>query len=255
MHVLVMSDMHIGWDKANEDAFEQFITDDILSIDPDKVVLAGDIIEMWRRGMSSILAEKSKHLANIANLHDSGIDVVLLAGNHDWRFIESDAEGSVISEEPWQFEERFDFTSGDREFTVVHGHQGDPFNDSNPQNESLCLTDDETSNAINSLYESVIKKSFALDALSKRAPIVSRPNLGSLQSLSQPGFLSQPDYSDVKKFVVDKLTRTYDNFVIAGHTHIAEVQDDYANCGSWTGINNTYIEVEDGKLELKEWEL
>lgn len=254
MHVIVASDTHIGWERSNDDDFKDFINNGVRDINPDKLILAGDIMEMWRRGISSILVERSDVLQDIQRLHEDGVDVIPLAGNHDWRFIESDAEGSIISEEPWQFQAEYRFSSGDEDFVVVHGHQGDPFNDSSPQNEGLCLTDDETSSTINGIYQTIIRKSITLNLLSKRAPLISRPNLGSLRSLSNPGFLAREQNKEVKDFVVRNLTRKFDDYVIAGHTHVPEVSDGYANCGAWAGNRNTYIEVKDGNVELKEWE-
>lgn len=254
MYRIIVSDVHLGWEESNASDFTSFLSDYVMNQNPDELILAGDIIELWRRGITSILLEQSGVISKIDEVHHNGIDVIMLAGNHDWRFIESDGEGSVISEKPWQFTDQYSFTDQNTDFTVVHGHKADSFNDNDRQNESLCITDDERSNTINSIYNTIISKSFTLDILSKRPPLVSRPNLGSLRSLSNPGYLSEPENIDYMELVEKRMKRMYSGHVIAGHTHNAKVEDGYANCGSWSGNRNTFIEVKDGKVKLKEFE-
>jgi UDP-2,3-diacylglucosamine pyrophosphatase LpxH len=153
-HVVCVSDSHLGAPKANDSAFLQFVNDDLPSIDPDLLVVNGDVIEMWTRGMSSSLLQYNDFTTHLEDLEASGTDVAVTAGNHDWRLLDvgrSDYDAATLSS-PWGIVSEFRFASGGREFVAVHGHQGDPLQEQ-PMMELLCLGSDDFGKAIWDFYQ------------------------------------------------------------------------------------------------------
>jgi UDP-2,3-diacylglucosamine pyrophosphatase LpxH len=140
-HYVVASDAHLGSPFANPSDFEEFLTVDVPEIDPDVLVIAGDWLEMWFRGMSSTLLEFSSVVNYLRTLDENGTDVALVAGNHDRRLVTvgnglDDPPGS-----PWEIGEEFFFESGDQEFVAVHGDGPDPIQ-LDPISEALCKQTD-----------------------------------------------------------------------------------------------------------------
>lgn len=109
---------------------------------PDALLLVGDIIEMWWRGITASIIESSRPLDMIRQLHDAGTDVYLIAGNHDWWLMQNNDDDPIGPPLPWRFREEFFFESGDREFVAIHGHQGDPLNFNPVTNQAFCIGND-----------------------------------------------------------------------------------------------------------------
>jgi UDP-2,3-diacylglucosamine pyrophosphatase LpxH len=251
MSVLVLSDLHLGWEKSNSEEFKEFMSTVATKSEVDTVVLAGDIFDMWRRGIAPLMAEYASVVSQITSTHESGTDVVLLAGNHDRRMIRSSDSGNVIREEPWNVDSKYKFEQSGQQFTVAHGHKGDPTNFNDTRNEALCLTNDETGYAISNGYKNFTDLTL-LPTRSNRLTFLGG-NARRLDHLKNPSVLSQSSQSDRLKRINRRIKRRYSDFVIAGHTHVPMQEDMYINAGSWTGPRNTYVEVSNGKAELKEY--
>jgi UDP-2,3-diacylglucosamine pyrophosphatase LpxH len=250
MKRVILSDLHAGWDKSNTEEFIDFI-EYASNSDIDEIVLAGDIFDMWRQGISTVFIEFSNVVSKIRKASVTGTNVVMIPGNHDWRLAETDE--SLFSIRPWKTKTQHRFTSGGEKFVVIHGHLHDPVNGNSRQNEALCVTDDETASAMDSFWNKIVSRSVAFDLLSPRQPLLTRPSIRSLEHLSDPGVLSKDNGKNIKDAIVERIKREYDDYVIFGHTHLPEKQATYANCGSWTAKENTYIVVEEGEVELKRW--
>jgi len=61
------------------------------------------------------------------------------------------------------------------------------------------------------------------------------------------------EYKDRADRVVSRINKKYDEFVLFGHTHLPAITEDYANCGSWTGKENTFVEIKDEEVQLRTW--
>jgi UDP-2,3-diacylglucosamine pyrophosphatase LpxH len=253
-HAIMVSDFQLGSLAANTDNFEDFLEQRLLGgrgNNPDALILAGDGVEMWFRGISSALLEFSNTIETFEEIHENGTEVIPIAGNHDWRFIDVDDQDPVISPEPWQFEEEVFFQSGGDEFVAIHGHQGEPIF-SDEINEAFCLSTDEQGAQFSG--DSDTDGSDAQSTEFHQFPDVSpeEVDMGNLD----------PD-SDARETRRETITEAvdamYDEYVLFGHTHIPEVADTYANSGSWTDRraeeieSDTYLEIENGEVEVAEW--
>lgn len=143
-HYVVASDFHWGSPFASQSKSVQFIQEEVPSLDPDVLVLAGDIYEQWWRGMVSSALDIGRASAQLEQLQENGTDVVLVAGNHDrWMLrVGEDASEEIAPGEPWEISEEFYFESGGTEFVAVHGDEGDDLQ-RNPLSEWLCRQTDE----------------------------------------------------------------------------------------------------------------
>lgn len=143
-HYVIASDLHWGSPFASLSKSVQFLEEEVPALDPDVLVLAGDIYEMWWRGMVSSALDVGRASARVAEIHESGTDVALVAGNHDrWMLrVGEDASELIAPGEPWEITEEFYFESGGQEFVAVHGDEGDPLQ-RDPLSEWLCRQTDE----------------------------------------------------------------------------------------------------------------
>ena len=142
-HYLVASDFHFGSPLSEVDAIRQFLDEEVPARDPDVLVLAGDIYELWFRGMASVMMEFSEFSLRFEELHRNGTEVVLVAGNHDRRLIRNGeaASDDLTPPAPWIIGEEYVFESGDTEFVAVHGDGADIIQ-RDPLSEWLCLRSD-----------------------------------------------------------------------------------------------------------------
>jgi UDP-2,3-diacylglucosamine pyrophosphatase LpxH len=152
-HYMFASDVHLGSPFSNAGKFEEFLNNEVPSVDPDVLVLNGDVFEMWFRGMSATLLQYTNIASTVEEIHQNGTEVVLTAGNHDRRLITigEQVPDAVTPGAPWQIGNDFFFESGGRSFVATHGDSGDPLQ-VNPLSNLLCATSDSTGGLLVDLY-------------------------------------------------------------------------------------------------------
>lgn len=254
MRAFIASDTHLGWEKANSDDFLEFLQTTVRDEQPDKLILAGDIFEMWRRGITSTLLEHSNITSELYELDKDGIEVIPVAGNHDWRCMKVNKSGSVPAPDPWNFRETYEFTAGSTDYVVTHGHQMDGGNANPARNEALCLTSDNKGTTISDGYSRIASGIFGRNGFKPSDIDIEVSTINTAAHVSNPGVLAEPEYKNRAQRIVDRINNKYEEYVIFGHTHLPALTDEYANCGSWTGNTNTYVEVDDEEVHLKQWE-
>lgn len=249
--VVVISDTHLGFEESNTKELQSFLTEGVARLRPDVLVLNGDILDLWRGGIESVFAQHSDILERLKEINGGRTDVRIIAGNHDWRWSESDGESSFAPPEPWVIDKEWEFSSGDVEFIATHGHTYDYANSNPISNRALCLTNDKQAGTIASLYDSASQSSTLVNTLGSREPILGRVNIGSLANLANPNQLAE----EQNKARVDRIERRArernDRFVIIGHTHVPTVDDGLANSGAWTLDENTYVLVDGGDVSVE----
>lgn len=273
--VIVVGDVHLGYNdkesgvKSNTQEFKDFIDNKVPQINPDTLVINGDLIELWRSSFQEILVNYSSIIQSINELTEQDIDIVFVPGNHDQRMLSlgRDIIGSPFSD--WNVTEEYFFESGDKKFVAVHGHKTDSINRSKLQNNALSLTSGSTGETLSEAW------SFALDRpilgwFIKRDTIIgsqshdsfvsdpvlaSRPNLRVLSHIKNPRQLSEDDSKGRFARSIALLKQKYDRNIIGGHTHVREEQPEegYYNPGDWLETDTGYVVVEDGKVEVKEY--
>lgn len=80
--IYVASDLHIGYERANYEKIDKFF--DLARNNADRIILNGDIVDMWRKKYSQIAIDHAEILKTIKDIAKD-IPVIWILGNHDWR--------------------------------------------------------------------------------------------------------------------------------------------------------------------------
>lgn len=238
--VIQVSDIHLGWVKSNEEEFLDFLNNEVEDISADLLIVAGDMLEMWKRGIEDVMTTFSEH---ISALKEAPIDTIVLPGNHDRRIIDSEFDALDIRDE-------IIVQSGDLKFTATHGNEFDPPNASQRSNKSLCLTSTQEGQKLAKRHKEIIETS-VLSSLTRTPQLLNRRSLKTISHLADPGILAKPSSRSRLKRIKDRAEQFSDNFITFGHTHVPGVWDDSANSGSWAGPRNTYLIIDNGDVEMK----
>lgn len=249
MRVIAISDTHFGFEDFNREEFNQFL-DMVRSESPDKFLLVGDIFEFWRDSIESVMLNNAHLISKINDIHNNGTEVIIIAGNHDWRLVASDEKGISSINPPWNIKREYRFTSGGEEFIAKHGHQFDLANANPFTNRMLCLTDDDVGMFLSNIYSRSADISSSFVSFARKPQLIARPSLRTLANLSNPNILAEEQELDRAELIKQRITSVYDEFVIFGHTHRPSIGDNHANTGSWTLDDNTYVEIDEGNVNL-----
>ncbi|URA09786.1 metallophosphoesterase [Thermospira aquatica] len=115
MKILVLSDWHLdakdalGWFGWEEDAFLARLEEVVTHYQPDKIILNGDVFELYRYRKSDI-AQAYPGIFRFFQRHS----VIFIRGNHD-----------SISHTGLDF---YEIHHGERKILILHGHQADFLN-------------------------------------------------------------------------------------------------------------------------------
>lgn len=233
--LIAISDTHIGTQASERDELLQFLKGPANSAD--ELLIIGDFIDYWRRGIEPVMAENADIISEVLDLNPT-----VIAGNHDWRLVDTNT--------PFDVRKRYSFEKGGREFEAIHGHQYDPANASPVSNRALCLTSDKQGQAISNAYGSA-RDTTGLTF--SREPFFIRPNLTQIAHLTRPDILREKP--DRVERINSRAALLNSRFVLFGHTHVPGVTEEYANCGSWTSGQKTYVHVSDeGEVSLERFE-
>ena len=261
--MVAASDVHLGYYCCDENLFRKFL-DDIVDIkEVTHFVLAGDILDMWRRDNIKLLFDYGDILSKLRDMQNKGKHIYYVVGNHDYHMIQ--LKHSI--ETQYTFDVSMDITlpCGDEEYYFIHGYQ---FEFSDMRNiyqdfaNTLCLSDDTIGKDADQLWGLYTAVSPLWKGLEKKA----RKYLKNALDLPLKR-LSDEDMSKLQETIeewrTEYKTQIDDKFIVYGHTHRPYVDKarKEANTGSWVDdpehpmyMKNTYITIEeDGTVTLKEY--
>lgn len=251
--IIAVSDVHLGSDGSNKDAFKDFLSlcD---STDVDHLVLLGDILEFWRRSNAQVIIENSDVLEQIATLKAKKIHYVI--GNHDYSLLRL----SKRYEESYQLSvgRSLRLVDGDTRLFFTHGYELEVLANYEPLSveayekfcERMCYSEDILGEYASNLWNWIENRKGSWWRY--RAIKTENRNPAEEDRIRRLA-LSGGKYVLLGIRPGEKL--------IFGHTHDPFVSPDnmVANTGSWisgprgnpVSPMNTYIRVVEGKLELK----
>jgi predicted phosphodiesterase len=132
---IALSDLHLGYDKADKEAFKVFLRHIRNSEYVDHLLLVGDVLDMWRRNNMKLVKENEDILEMLHDLKTNGNvgTIHYIVGNHDFT-IQSEFPNlnklftfySGSSTEPVWVELPIHSEGGeltDKTFKFMHGHQ------------------------------------------------------------------------------------------------------------------------------------
>ncbi|MCD4651397.1 MAG: UDP-2,3-diacylglucosamine diphosphatase [Candidatus Cloacimonetes bacterium] len=238
MRLIVVSDFHLKYDENTEDhqRCEKVLSFLVSLIGcTDMLVLNGDIFDLWYTWKRVIIKDYFQVLRTLADIHDSGCRIVITAGNHDFWFRDF-LEGEIgIEIYP-------DFLSEIIDRKKAFFAHGDVYTSSDTRYQ---------------IYRSLIRRRWVMKIFEFFHPDFSL-KIGKQWSRSsrghkRPSASQQRKEAGLNKKARELIESGYD-MVFFGHSHQPHIESYmhgyYLNSGDWLQ-HNSYLEVIDGKPELK----
>jgi UDP-2,3-diacylglucosamine pyrophosphatase LpxH len=265
MVILAVSDVHIGYEKANVEEFNRFLMAVSCRTDVSRLVILGDLIDMWRRDVSGLFLENRRTIELLLELKRK-IAVNYIVGNHDYHLRKLVGESY-----PLKFERAKHYcirdTSGEVTYVFKHGWEFD-FEQCPPVMEYLCMNLSNNPGVIRSGFWGWITSHHnASKCVTKaiKANVKGRYNFFTrknhrtlyLSSLQTPASQRQSHgFTVVETIARDSLKPG--EVLVFGHTHRPLVSEDrrLVNTGSWVNegeIANTYVELDGRKVRLMQF--
>jgi UDP-2,3-diacylglucosamine pyrophosphatase LpxH len=224
--IIAVSDVHLGTEKSNEAAFNEFLG----SLHDDKkltdLVLLGDILDMWHRDASGMFLENLDTIKIIRDLQ-SKIRVHWVAGNHDYHLLRLKNRAPHYHY-PFEFQETLELKDGAHTYQFMHGYEFE------------YGSELEFMKPIMEVYCHVMSDSLLMIAGNFHAKPQER-----LKDLLE----------DIQKRAYDVVRGKPGQILVFGHTHqpFINSEENVVNSGSWVdgaSQNNTYVELMRGKPRL-----
>ena len=247
--IIAVSDTHIGYSKCNRADFARFLDWVTLQDDVTDLVLAGDILEFWRRDMIAVTMESADIIARLIAMYKGGMNVHYIAGNHDYM-----VRHLKIFPNRFKFSTKVELKEDGVDYTFIHGWELDP-----DQNDvffdAICYSDDTWGRRADRIWDVYLKW---IDNPQKRAAEWLRQWWAKrdMEKMMEPpeerGFTNEFATSAVDSVIVE------DDMLICGHTHSPCIIESkkYVNCGSWvcdgkSQLYNTYITIDENEIQLR----
>ena len=256
--VCVVSDTHLGFDRAKEATFSKFLDQDMVK-EADELILLGDIVDHWVADDRVLFRSFYESIRKIDRLDCTKVYVI---GNHDYvwhRYI-----GDYLPD--LEVVEHYTCNVGDKMYLFVHGHQYDRlckgFSMIDVANILSIIPDIQRS-----ITKKAVKNAFTRWIWDKWLDkLTDRPKYLTIEEIIEKG------YFNFLKLETDETA----DVLISGHTHIPQLVDfekggrkfKWGNTGSWVDEieleHNTAIFIdesgpllcqceEDENGELKMW--
>jgi UDP-2,3-diacylglucosamine pyrophosphatase LpxH len=248
--IVVSSDQHLGYTNSKADDFRRFLDHVARRNDIEALVVLGDLVDMWRRDVSGLFLEYKDVADRLSNLTNSGINIYVIAGNHDYHLLRLQDPG-------YQFKFYNDLTLNSSKeglkYIFKHGWEFDLAQQPLVM-EALCHNlSDEAGTARSRVYNFLmILKDHLSDLFNFHG--------GAEDYIKH---LTEPPETRLKPYLTDveaKACRSVNDneILIFGHTHRPFVSNDkrVVNAGSWVSEPqtnykfNTFVELDGDQIGL-----
>jgi len=250
---IVVSDLHLGIPESNKERFMAFL--DELGDDVERLILLGDIFDLWRRDPLGVLLDNTDILQQLMSL-EPRINVSFVVGNHDYhafKFPQSHF-GTVFDLDPQRHDLALRY--GDTTYHFIHGYQLENKRFGNLElyelfADRLCMEGDDVGKAADTIWNLVSGKADIWNKL-----IVCSWVKEKAARLTLPP--EERDLNKLPRYAIDLVGDGghYQNgFLIYGHTHKPYVNMDArtANSGSWVGDAADYLVISDQGVTLESY--
>lgn len=252
MRAIALSDVHLGWQESQSKAFRDFLSN---LPEVDYLLILGDFFEMWRRDLVGTVLENRDVLDQLKRIHEGGVEVVLVAGNHDKHFYNMGPPENY----PVPFQWRMDFRIAvpGRTYVFKHGHQYDPSCQNEVLNEAICHTNDYEGKRLSDAGEGNIAEAARLanpaNALrDSTVPYVPLRDRATLRRIKQPGLRDDgPNLAIIRQRA--RASIKPGEFLVHGHTHVPLLEANYADDGCWVHGRRDYVFIDDLDVSLRTW--
>jgi UDP-2,3-diacylglucosamine pyrophosphatase LpxH len=218
LKLIIVSDIHLGYKNADKDSFNRFLDSLQSDTETTDLVLLGDIVDMWRRDAAGVFLENWDIVQKIISLKQK-MRVHYVAGNHDYHVLNIRDHSY-----PFSFAKNLKFTDGDHTYTICHGYEFDPHQNTALM-EALCHI----------MYDNT-------------------EELADIFGLTQP---PEKRLSQILGDVEHRACSTVKNgeILVFGHTHHPFINEaeNVVNTGCWVAdsqVHSTVVELSGGKPRL-----
>lgn len=242
-----ISDLHMG-DGGPRDNFaygthekELLAFLDMVEDKRGRLVICGDLFELWQSNISKVLTKRTALLDRLAQMK-----AIYILGNHD-----SDLN-YFIGKTGWLghpfFQtmrlEHTEWVAG-RRFQFIHGHQADAY----------CLGDTPGLGRITAIYSGLAEDRNGSPMLNKYRTVEDKV-VGRLERLVSlwNRLRGKPDrFTEINR----NLGRIHDKdqaVIICGHTHFpGHIGTWHYNSGTWAERVNSFLCIKDGQVGVFDW--
>jgi UDP-2,3-diacylglucosamine pyrophosphatase LpxH len=256
MSIVIISDVHLGHDRCNKKDFSTFL-DLVNTRSIDHFVIAGDLLDFWRRSNAKVLEENKEILNKLFSLDVKNFHYVV--GNHDYQIwdlgvrydrILTDAGAYSVSKDLVLEEDNI-------EYYITHGYDLDVFATMEGMSietyeafaAAMCHADDTFGGVASLLWDTV---TISASDIGKLPVMDRRPH--DRMGIDENYRLA---VSGTAHLI---LGMNPDQRLVFGHTHRPFINKakTVANAGSWVTENdltwfNTYVKIEGQSMELKRY--
>ncbi len=247
MPVYAISDLHMG-DGGPRDNFaygsreREFLSFlDMVDETDGKLVICGDLFELWQSNVSKALTKREWLLDRLADMK-----AVYVLGNHDADLY------YFLNKKGWLTHPFFSTMCSEhvekiagRWFRFIHGHQADAY----------CASDKPGLGRITAIYSGLAEDRNGGPMLDKSRLVEAR-RVGRLEKLVSlwNRLMGKPDRFTAINRNLRELPPVAD-VTICGHTHKpGRIGDWLFNCGSWTERANSFVRITpDGQIRVFDW--
>lgn len=250
--IIAVSDAHLGYEKCNKEDFLRFIEMCDLSLsETDHLVLAGDILDFWRRNNTALVMENEEILSKLGSLKTK---VHYVAGNHDYYILRLNER--YAGNYPFTISRSLRLEDGGNKFYFIHGYELEVMANLEPLSveayeefsEKMCFAEDNFGWFAGHLWDLIENRGgiFMRAREIKKVPS-KRKNIDKTYNLA----------TSPAAYVL--LGMKPEERLVFGHTHRPFINKNgtVANAGSWVDeglskkFQNTYVKISGGKMELK----
>lgn len=250
----------------------------------DKLVILGDAVDYWRRGIANALLDSAVAIDALRNLKiNKGVNLYYTAGNHDYYNL--GLSGLIKGHFPFEnMDSAITLNDGGRDFLFIHGHQiemmvnpyGYELNAYEELSERLCLAGQDIGHIASGVWDTythilnafkLLKSDFSISAAkdSMMKNPTDRLVNGHHHVIDPITDFLEDGKSRAKRF--NEYLNNYDKYkirlkegqvLVLGHTHIPMISDDgmAINVGSWNKDAckaYAFLQIDRGETKLMEY--
>jgi len=253
--IVVVSDIHLGYERCNREDFKEFIHT-LNNREIGHLILLGDILDFWRSSPHQATEENNDILSALEDL-DTTVSYVV--GNHDFLFIDSQLL-------PLTFTKTLTLESGSRTFQFIHGYQIEfhpvlDFYEGICQ--ALCTVEGGTKEILNvawDYYQHNLQQELGKSEHRACWQTLTRSSLDPIIRYLLTSPEDEPLHTEITQARVSEYREGTGmdpkDILIYGHTHHPYIYEREANAGCWiqnSHMPNSYLTIKDGEITLHYW--
>lgn len=248
---IVVSDLHLGIPESNKERFAAFL--DELGDDIERLILLGDIFDLWRRDPLGVLLENTDILQKLLGLQPR-INVSFVIGNHDYhlfKFLESYFGATFELNRDLRLE-HYATT-----YWFIHGYQLENKRFGTLElyelfADRMCMAGEDVGKAADAIWNTVGEKKDIWKKLILPSWVKEK-----VEKITLPP--EERDLEKLEKYAIDLVSEGghyQGGFLIYGHTHKPYVNKEAqtANSGSWVEHAADYLVITDRGITQESYE-